>query len=559
MKKLLILFAFSVLLLVPVGSQHAFADPSVIDPNFTVETVVSGLSSPTTMAFLGPDDILVLQKNDGKVMRVLGGELQEEPVLDVAVANNSERGLLGIVIIKSSSDTLVYLFFTESSDDDGDSPLGNRVYKYTWNSLTGKLDNPILVKDLPASPSAGHNGGVLLADLDDTVYAVIGDLNRNGILQNFPTGDPDDTSVIIPVDPPGPYAGIGIRNSFGLAFDPITWNLWDTENGPQKFDEINLVPSDFNSGWETIMGPASLDEDSPPLDLNIDGNIYSYNDPEFSWLDTNSPTALSFIDTEPFSNYRDSLFVGDFVSGQIFSFPLNADRDGFDFSLFPALQDLVADDNAERDLLTFGSGFGPPFGGITDIKVGPDGFLYIVSIGDGAIYRILPVDSDGDGIVDFSDNCSSIVNPGQEDFDDDGKGDVCDNFCRKPFSFYDNIIYGTNGNDNLQGTSGRDIILALDGDDTVSGGQKRDCIFGGNGNDTLNGNGGKDTIIGQGGKDKIIGGGNNDVIKSRSGNDVVFGRNGDDIIDCGGGNFDSADGGVGTDVSTNCEITSNIP
>jgi len=557
LKKLLLLFTFSVLLFVLVGSQEAFADPSVIDPNFSVETVVSDLDSPTTMAFLGPDDILVLQLDDGKVMRVLSGELQDEPVLDVPVANNGERGLLGIVIIKSSSDPLVYLFFTESSVDGG-SPLGNRVYKYTWNSSTGKLENPILLKDLPASPSRNHNGGVLLADLDDTVYAVIGDLNRDGILQNFPTGDPDDTSVIIPVDPPGPYVGIGIRNSFGLAFDPITWNLWDTENGPAKFDEINLVPPDFNSGWETIMGPASRDADSPPLDLNIDGNIYSYNDPEFSWLDTTSPTAISFIDTEPFSNYRDYLFVGDFNSGQIFSFPLNADRDGFDFSLFPALQDLVADNNAERDLLTFGSDFGPPFGGITDIKVGPDGLLYIVSIGNGEIYRIFP-DADDDLVPDSDDNCPNTPNPSQEDFDDDGKGDVCDKFCNKPFSFYDNIIYGTNGNDNLQGTDGRDIILALGGNDFVSGGKKLDCIFGGPGKDNLNGNAGNDRIKGQGGADKINGGGGKDLIKSGTQNDVVNGNNKDDTINCGGGNNDSADGGAGTDTAVNCENTSNIP
>jgi len=371
--------------LVSFGTQESLAIPAVIDSNFKVETVVSGLSLPTTMAFLGPDDILVLQKNDGKVMRILSGTLQAEPVLDVSVANEKARGLLGIAILQSSPDPLVYLYYTESSVDGG-SALGNHVYKYTWNSLTGKLENPILVKELPATDD--HNGGVLVADLANTVYAVIGDQHRKGILQNFPTGDPDDTSVILPVNPAGPYKAIGIRNSFGLTVDPITGFLWDTENGPSAFDEINLISENFNSGWETIMGPSCLDPPLAPLDI-VGHGTYLYSEPEFSWLDSTAPTAISFIDTEPFSIYKNFLFVGDSNSGQIFSFPLNVDRTGFDFASFPSLQDLVADNNAERDLLSFGSGFGV----ITDIKVGPDGVLYVVSLTQGSIFKIIPIDA----------------------------------------------------------------------------------------------------------------------------------------------------------------------
>ena len=101
---------------------------------------------------------------------------------------------------------------------------------------------------------------------------MIGDLNRRGQLQNVPTGPgPDDTSVIIrlnddgtiPSDNPffslggnwAKYYAYGIRNSFGLAFDPVTQKLWMTENGPDTYDEVNLVDPGFNSGWVQMMGP----------------------------------------------------------------------------------------------------------------------------------------------------------------------------------------------------------------------------------------------------------------------------------------------------------------
>jgi len=447
------------------------------------------------------------------------------------------------------------LYFTESSSDGG-SPLGNRIYKYTWDASSSQLINPVLVKDLPVLPGSNHNGGILVADVNDNVFAIIGDLNRDGILQNFPTGSPDDTSVVIPVDPAGHYVAMGIRNSFGLVFDPVTEFLWNTENGPSINDEVNLITQNFNSGWQDIMGHSSQNPNSIPPPVNIPGHgMYTYSDPEFTWFNTICPTAIAFVQSVPLAILDDYALVGDCNNGQLYRFPLNPTRTAFDFSDFPSLQDLIADDNTERDLLRIGF----DFGAITDIKVGPDGLLYIVSIGNGAVYRIFPVDTDDDGVPDSSDNCPDDSNPGQEDFDDDGKGDVCDRFCKKPFSFYDTIIYGTNGNDNLPGTDGRDIILALGGDDTVNGGKKRDCIIGGKGKDTLNGNGGNDRIFGNGQSDTINGGNGKDVIKSGTQNDVVNGNNGDDTINCGGGSNDSADGGPGTDTAVNCENTSNIP
>jgi glucose/arabinose dehydrogenase len=385
-----------------VSAFPCFAAPSLNDPSLQVEEVVSGLSLPTTMAFIGDGDILVLEKNSGKVRRVITGVLQPGQVLDVAVNTDSERGLLGIAIHPDFPATpSVYLYYTESSTgSDGGSPLGNRVYKYTWDGSA--LISPTLIVDLPVLPGANHNGGVIAFGPDEKLYVIIGDLNHNGQLQNFSSGAPDDTSVIlrlnddgsVPTDNPffalgapmDKYYAYGIRNSFGMAFDPVTDKLWDTENGENDYDEINLVEPGFNSGWEKIMGPDSRNSNNVSDLVQFTGSHYA--DPKFSWLDTVGPTAIVFLDSAELGpQYEDDVFVGDINNGNLYHFKPNIARDGFSFTS-PALSDLVADNNdSELDEVILGAGFN----GITDLKVGPDGLLYVISLLDGAIYRISQV------------------------------------------------------------------------------------------------------------------------------------------------------------------------
>jgi aldose sugar dehydrogenase len=394
---------FLVLLAVWLSAYSpALGAPSLTDPDLSVTEITYGLSAPTTMAFIGPDDILVLQKDDGRVRRVVSGVLQAGEVLDVAVDSASERGLLGIALHPQFPVTpLVYLYFTESStgaDTSGSpTPLGNRVYRYTWNG--SKLTNPSLILPLPVTPGPNHDGGVITFGPDGKLYIVIGDLNRDGQLQNFPAGPvPDDTSVIlrlnddgsIPSDNPfssqggnvAKYYAYGIRNSFGMAFDPVTDDLWMTENGPGSFDEINLVEPGFNSGWEKLMGPDARNANNASSLFSLAGSHYA--DPKFSWLNTVGPTAIVFLDSTTLgAEYENDAFVGDINNGNLYRFKPNGMRNGFVFS-GAGLADLVADSGAELNETIIGTGFA----GITDLKVGPDGRLYVVSFGEGKIYAV---------------------------------------------------------------------------------------------------------------------------------------------------------------------------
>jgi aldose sugar dehydrogenase len=391
--------------------QPGTAGPSVSDKKLKVETFVQGLASPTSMAFIDKDHIIVLQKNDGKVLLVSNGTLQKKPILQVSVDNSVERGLLGIAVLRPNassfsqnltSKTLVFLYYTESQSGQ---PLRNRVYSYEWNGQT--LAHPKLILDLPALPGPNHNAGKLSIGPDGNLYAIIGELRHNGQLQNIQDGPaPDDTGVIFRVNPYtgqevqgnpfeqsgknsplSRYVAYGIRNSFGITFDPVNGQLWQTENGPSSYDEINVIKPGFNGGWKKIIGPISRTKISETDLVNFPNS--KYYDPVFSWKNPVAVTGLEFFNSSKFGDkYLNNLFVGDYNNGNIYFFEINKTRTGLEFNDAnqSGLSDRVVDNPKELAEITFGTGFG----GITDIKTGPDGYLYIVSIRDGAIYRILP-------------------------------------------------------------------------------------------------------------------------------------------------------------------------
>ncbi|MDW0176917.1 MAG: PQQ-dependent sugar dehydrogenase [Nitrososphaeraceae archaeon] len=427
-------------------AQYSRAEPSsegptFNDPNIKSDVVFEGLDNPTSMAFLGPNDILVLQKNEGTVNRIVDGKMSEEPLLRVDVGQQVEWGMLGIAISKNIPDhTYVFLYYTEaaaasnansadSAENNGNGQeqqqdvLGNRLYRYEL--VNDQLVNPKLLLDLPAtSPfndskhENNHDGGkVLIGPNDGNVYVSVGDVgSREGQAQNVKDGDPfDGTSGILRVgqngeivsDNPlvdgaqgtqnddngdedggsaltGKYYAYGIRNSFGIDFDPVTGKLWDTENGPTENDEINLVDKGFDSGWIKVQGLAP-DDFSSEQELITLGGKGKYSDPEFVWIQPIGPTALKFLHSDTLGKqYENTIFTGDVDYGYLYNFKLDQERTRL--LLSGPLQDKVADtpDELEEGGVIFGRGFGV----ITDMQVGPDdGYLYVLTY-DGTIYRI---------------------------------------------------------------------------------------------------------------------------------------------------------------------------
>ena len=403
---------FALLAACTVG-EGALAQPSLVDPALVIDTLApAGLFAPTGMRFLGPDDAFLIEKNSGKVKRVHAGVVDE--VLDLGVASDSERGLLGIELHPDfASNGFVYLYHsTRSLPGDGSgttSWTGNRLDRWVWNGTQLVADPSFQTVSIPQDPAQAngpnHDGGPLRFGPDGMLYLATGDLNRNRIEQNNASAslaagtggiyrlNEDGT---IPAD--GPYAShtvpalrglyaYGVRNSFGLAFDPRTQQLWDSENGPDRMDEINLVAPGFNSGWTILMGPETRDPEGQDRQDLVDLALQStYSDPEFSFASPIGITAIGFLAGSALgTGYDDGVLVGDNNTGALYLLRLNQTRDGFVLS--GDLADLVADSAAERDRLAFGQGFGV----VTGIEAGPDGALYVLSLSGHAIYRLAPV------------------------------------------------------------------------------------------------------------------------------------------------------------------------
>ena len=454
--------------------------------------VGAGLTQPIGLVFFAPNEAFVIEKASGQVKRVVSGVVQATPVLDLAVNSASERGLLSIALHPAFPGTpFVYLYWTQSSTGSDSNVisqvplLGNRIDRFVWNGTTLAIDaNLISIRarqtdNLPvpghtgtenASEAGNHDGGAIRFGPDGKLYAFVGDVGRRGWMQNLPNGPfltapfaddtfggpaPDDahlSGVILRLNPDGtippdnPFFAVGAatggevgenlqrvfsyghRNGFGMAFDPITGALWETENGDDSFSELNRIVPGMNGGWIQAAGPlsrlaqfksiettlfnSSLQQRRyPPTRIAYTGTLARsrmlmlpgavYRDPEFSWVFEIGPAGTAFVaGTALGAEYAGTLWIGSArafqqvggTGGSLYRFRLTADRLAVDTSADARIADRVADnlfrpqkfEGTESESLIIGRGFGTT----PDIVQGPDGNLYVVSLTDGVIYRI---------------------------------------------------------------------------------------------------------------------------------------------------------------------------
>jgi glucose/arabinose dehydrogenase len=358
------------LLLLPVifSTDSSLLHGSRIDAPIRIELVEENLPNPVAMAF-DPAGRLFFTDKTGSVWLIVNDNILPDPVITLPTDDCFERGMLGIALDPDFvSNHFVYVFHTfDSGFPCSDSE--NRVIRFEESNGTG-LD-PTVIYTFPAVGAGNHNGGNLHFGPDEKLYVTVGDDARSSNGQDL--GSPNskmhriNSDGTVPTD--NPFFGqpgvewsifaYGLRNSFDFDFDPVTGDLFASENGPECDDEVNRVLPGNNYGWRSGY---PCDDDDP-----------TYNDIPalWRWTPPIAPTGITFF-RGTFPRARGKCFMCDYNTGSLHYLALNEDRTEIVNDVVLPLPDGLECHN--------------------DIETGPDGNLYFMEGGgytSGRIYRVV--------------------------------------------------------------------------------------------------------------------------------------------------------------------------
>ncbi len=359
-------------------------------PKFRV-VPTRGLSHPYALAFL-PDGGILITERGGRLRLVRNGVLDPEPIAGIPpVLDRNLRGLNDVGLHPRFAENR-WIYFTYYKPQPGSVETATAVLargRYDGAHALTDVRDLFATDTLVIGPSAarfvfGNDGKIYLA-----IGIPIPSRNRTGVATVTDAQDPnshfgkilrlnDDGSV----PPDNPFAGragykpelyaLGIRNSMGLAVHPDTGELWETENGPQGGDELNIIRAGANYGWPAVSYGRSYEgnrtgDTGPVADHLVSPGT---EQPLLFWAPSIALAGLTFYRGDRFPEWRDSIFVGGLIGTQLQRIVLN--RQGLPVRRYPLLFELK-----QR---------------IMDVKQGPDGLLYLLTDeAAGALLRIEPV------------------------------------------------------------------------------------------------------------------------------------------------------------------------
>jgi aldose sugar dehydrogenase len=340
---------------------------------FTVTTLVDNMHAPWSLAFLPEGNILVTERLPG-TMRILDTKgVLSEPLAGVSVVASAaakDIGLLDVVLDPAFASNH-RIFFTFFDFVDGTDSNTN-VARARLDEAKGRLtDVTVIFRAQPAMPSkrlGGKTGGRIAIGRDGNLFVTTGDRSDSppwDVAQRLDT----DLGKIIHITPDGapapdnPFIGTpgvlpeiwayGIRNAEGLAFDPRTGRLWETEHGPRGGDELNIIEKGKNYGWPVIVH--GIDYPGTAIGEGIT-HKQGMEEPVYYWDPVIAPSGLAFYTGNLFPQWTNSVFVGGLGGMMLDRLTVVNDR-------------VVAEEPLLTDLRAR----------IRDVRVGPDGAVYVLT------------------------------------------------------------------------------------------------------------------------------------------------------------------------------------
>ncbi len=359
-------------------------------PKFRV-VPVRGLNRPYGMAFL-PDGRILVTERAGRIRVVTHDTLDPQPLSGVpAVLDRSQRGMNDILLHpKFAENKWVYFTYYKPHATETDAAAATLARgRFDGHHALTDVRDLFTADTYVTGPSAAR----ILFARDGTLFFAVGvpipPRARPGMATPMDAQDPKSLyGKILRLNDDGspakdnPFIGrsgyrpeiyaLGIRNAMGLALHPETGELWETENGPQGGDELNIIQAGKNYGWPVISYGRSYSGDltgetGPARNPAV---AESMEQPYLFWSPSIALSGLAFYTGDKFPEWKGSVFVGGLVGQQL-------QRVVFNLRGLPTRRDSLLQELGQR---------------IRDVQQGPDGLLYALTEEDqGALLRIEPV------------------------------------------------------------------------------------------------------------------------------------------------------------------------
>ncbi|HYN13577.1 MAG TPA: PQQ-dependent sugar dehydrogenase [Burkholderiales bacterium] len=341
--------------------------------SFRLVKLVEGLEQPWSLAFL-PDGRMLVTEKAGRLRLVAGGKLDPTPIAGLPqVAVHGQGGLHDVALHPDfQKNNFVYLAYAARGADGVGTELARG--RLSGNRLE---DVQVLFRQSPKGLAGQHFGGRIVFDRAGFVYLTLGDRGEKERAQR-----PDDHagSVIrlhddgrVPKD--NPFAGkqgwkaekltLGNRNMQGAALHPVTGMLWTHEHGPQGGDEVNVIRPGANYGWPVITYGANYGLGTK---IGEGAQKAGMAQPLYYWVPSIAPSGMAFYTGERFPMWKGNLFVGALRDRMLVRLQLDGEK-------------VVKEERLLKGVL----------GRIRDVRMGPDGFLYLLTDeSSGVLVRLEP-------------------------------------------------------------------------------------------------------------------------------------------------------------------------